>query len=656
MFLRRARHWLQFKVEVFVLRGPFYRMLAVIALIGLIAVWSGLFVFFNGEFDDAGDAVWWAFLRLTDPGYLGDDVGTLRRVVSTLITVLGYVVFLGALVAIMTQWFHQTMTRLQEGLTPLVQKQHILVLGWTNRTAVIVRELFQSEERVSNFLARIGARRLSVVLLTEVDTDIVMRHLSNYVGQFWEPARFVLRWGSPMRLNAEHLQRVDFLNASTIILPADESPAIVETTVDGTTIKNLITIADVARSVGKAPPPVVAELLDSRKASLARRAYQGPLQVIASDELISRLLVQNIRHPGLSEVFSRVLGHGGGSGLHVVHLPEFDGSPFRDLAGRFDRAVPIGVSTGDPIDPVRLAPTQHALRAGEKLILLAADFDACRPRRRQPNPVAATPLTVAIPTPPSRQRILILGWNHKAPPLLDQLARDHGEFEIDVLSRVGIEERQSLLERWGYASTEQTVRHFVGDFTSTPDLQRFELGHYATAVILASDWSDDDAGTDARTILGYLVLLEYCERLDPKPHILVELLNPDNTSLFDGKPGEILVSPVLASHVLTQVAMRHELLPAFEELFAQDGAEITFVPLSEHSQSTTRSSFAQLQASWPEERGIVIGLRESTTVHLNPAQDFEVLPQRHEAIALMQRSSSLEPSVAAPRRAGPLAT
>ena len=42
---------------------------------------------------DAGIAeeLWWSFLRLTDPGYLGDDEGTSRRIISTLLTVAGYV-------------------------------------------------------------------------------------------------------------------------------------------------------------------------------------------------------------------------------------------------------------------------------------------------------------------------------------------------------------------------------------------------------------------------------------------------------------------------------------------------------------------------------------------------------------------------------------
>lgn len=628
MFLVRAKNWLQFRLELFVLRGPFYRLLVVVALIGMIATCAGSIMFASGSsFQDLGEAIWWAFLRLSDPGYLGDDEGVLRRVVSTIITVLGYVVFLGALVAIMTQWFHQTMRRLQEGLTPIVQRQHILVLGWTNRTAVIVRELFHSEGRVPNYLARIGAKRLSVVLLTEADTDLVVRHLANVVGKFWQPARFVLRWGSTAGLNAQHLARVDFLHASTIILPADEAPSTVDTTVDGTTIKNLITIADVARDAGCSPPPVVAEILDIRRASLARRAYRGgQLLVVASDDLISRLLVQNIWHPGLSVVYGELLGHDHGSEFYVRHCPNLAGKRLTELAPWFPSAIPIGVVREHPTQPAVLCAADYRVEPDDKLVLLAEDFDAAAPGTSHLT-LPRTPLE-----PPNYagkrhrpRRLLLLGWNHKVPAILNELRHQGSEVDVDILSRVQVDERHRLLERWGFQARGIHVRHHVGDFTSAADLERVKLADYETAVVLASDWSEVDAETDSRAILGYFVLLERCEGLSRMPNIIVELLNPENRRLFEHRPGELLVSPLLASHVLTQVALRHELLPVFEELFTHDGAEIDFVEASECC-GATPIRFDQARAACTSAGLVAIGVRGQDGVELNPKPEAPVCP------------------------------
>ena len=94
----RITNRVRFQVERLVLRGAHYRLLVIAAAIGIIAVFAGLLVYgYSGSFESPAQAIWWAFLRMTDPGYLGDDEGVLLRVVSTVLTVLGFVLFVGAL-------------------------------------------------------------------------------------------------------------------------------------------------------------------------------------------------------------------------------------------------------------------------------------------------------------------------------------------------------------------------------------------------------------------------------------------------------------------------------------------------------------------------------------------------------------------------------
>ena len=95
----------KFIVERQLVKGAGFQLLVVGGFIGLISLLGGLLVVpQEGAFEGVGSAIWWAFLRLTDPGYLGDDVGTWQRLVSTLLTISGYVVFMGTLVAILTRW------------------------------------------------------------------------------------------------------------------------------------------------------------------------------------------------------------------------------------------------------------------------------------------------------------------------------------------------------------------------------------------------------------------------------------------------------------------------------------------------------------------------------------------------------------------------
>ena len=150
------------------MRGAHYQLLIVAMFIGLISLIGGLMVWpLTDEAEGLEDAVWWAFLRLSDPGYLGDDEGVWRRIVSTVLTVLGYVVFLGSLVAIITAWLNRKIRYLEQGLTPITANNHVLILGWTNRTIHIAAELFLSEGRMRGFLKRYGAKNLRLIILSE---------------------------------------------------------------------------------------------------------------------------------------------------------------------------------------------------------------------------------------------------------------------------------------------------------------------------------------------------------------------------------------------------------------------------------------------------------------------------------------------------------
>ena len=160
---------IKFVVERQLVKGAGFQLLVVGGFIGLISLIGGLLVVLPpaGEFKDAGSAIWWAFLRLTDPGYLGDDVGTWQRIVSTLLTISGYVVFMGTLVAILTRWLIAKMEDLERGLTPVTLKNHVVVLGWTAQTPPLVAELFGSSGRMQRFLEKHDTQKLRLVVLAE---------------------------------------------------------------------------------------------------------------------------------------------------------------------------------------------------------------------------------------------------------------------------------------------------------------------------------------------------------------------------------------------------------------------------------------------------------------------------------------------------------
>lgn len=596
--LARAR----FQLERFLLRGAQYRLLFIAAVIGLLSVVAGVLVLPSGTFQSLPDAVWWAFLRLSDPGYLGDDEGAFVRVVSTVLTVTGYVVFLGSLVAIMTQWLNSTMARLESGMTPVSRAHHVVILGFTNRTVSMIRELLLSEERVHRFLRIRGARALHIVVLVEEVTPSLRQQFRDELEGLWDEHRITLRSGSPLR--EDHLDRVDVLRAGVVLIPGSDlvSPEDGGVGLDTRTVKTLLTLDQAAQDRGvDAGPLVVAEIHDSRKIPLARRAYRGPAEFVASDAVLARLMAQNLRHPGLSHVYGELLSQDAGNEIYLPDAEELEGVPVENLVAAFPRGVVLGLlrSEGERMSPLLNPGPGLRVQAGDRVVVLARRWSDVQASARG-TPAPAHRGEGRLPPGPSRpRRILLLGWSPKVPALLRELSRytdgegQGGGWEVDVFSRVDPARRRHLLARHGLGDAGDLgedgdrepvkgrglqLRHKVGDFTVHDELMRADPQDYDGIVVLGGDTHRSGGEADARTILGALLLEEMAAASPRPPGILVELLDPENRRLLERGRAEVLVTPILVSHVLAQVALRRDLQEVFEELFTAGGPEISFHP------------------------------------------------------------------------------
>ena len=580
---------------------------------------------------------------------LGDDEGVARRVISTALTVLGYVLFMGSLVAIMTQWLNQKIRNFESGLTPIVRRNHILILGWTNRTPAIVEELMYSEERVRRFLELLGARGLHVVILSEdVNLERTME-LRSALGSLWDARKITFRSGIPLRM--EHLERVDFRNASVIILPgadfaygsADESDTLI--------VKTVLSISNQQDARGSQPLPLlVTELFDSSKIFMAQKAYQGILEILATDVFITRCMAQNIRHPGLSHLFHEILSHRQGNSIYIRTFESFMDSRFWELAGACPNAILLGIVRPhrERFLPMLNPPEDLILESGDRLVFLSQTYRDCEipkdfsstqsPPRLQPSSPQRSQIQID-----RKRRILILGWNHKVAPLigeLDAYLLEH--FEISTLSRKPAIERETELAQQGIDQDRVTVNHYEGDLTSLADMEAAHPSSYDNVVMFGNDWLETQEKSDARTITGHLVLKNILEGHVQEPRILVDLMDANNIGLFEDENTEVLVTPVMASHVLAQVALRRELNAVYAELFGAGGAEICFRPVADYNIADQKIRFGALKALAADRGEITLGIRlKNSSIELNPAEEKTyILQEQDDLIVLVQEDAA----------------
>jgi hypothetical protein len=583
------------------------------AIVLLVALLGGLLMrLLAPGFDEVGESVWWAFLRLSDPGYLGDDEGLVGRTVSTVVTVLGYVLFLGLLVAILTQWMNELIKRIESGTRPVTLADHVLILGWTHRTPNIVLELLRTRGRVTRFLEAHNTSMLQIVVLAEEVDGTVLAELREHLGSYWNDRQVLLRGGSP--LSFEHLERVSFEDAAAIILPGEDfsnrSPGVA----DADTLKSLLLIARHTRGEAEKPLAVVA-LYDENRSNIARFAYQGETEILATDQVMSRLIAQSVRYAGIWAVFSQLLSINDGNAIYLRRLREA-GKTFGELRRECPKAVPIGLIPSGTRHPLLNPAADTVLGENDLIVFMARSLADCAERAPGRRTSAGKALSTweQLSRP---KRLLILGWNRKVPALLREFVAD--DMAIDVVGLTPVKDRMAALTVCQDLALDH-VRQIEKNFLDPLRLAELEPSGYDQIILLARARMGDEAHADAATITAYLSLQHIFSGHEKQPKLFVEILEDENRFLFDSAH-DVLVTPLTISYMLSQIALRRELAAIFTELSRIGGPQIALRPM-QAADYPEPVSFDTLATLAEQRREIALGvLTDAGEVHLNPDRD-----------------------------------
>lgn len=632
--LDRIKHWLTFRLEQLVMRGPLARFAIILALVLAVALVAGVLVrAISPGFESTGEAIWWAFLRLTDPGYLGDDVGIARASVATAVTVLGYILFMGALIAILVQWLDHTMNRLERGLTPVALNTHVVLLGWSSRTPGVLEEIMASQERIERFLRSRGARQLRVAVLAEHAGAELMGQLRQQLRERWSARQIILRSGSPLEIEA--LGRIDFAHAAVVVIPAADTIAGSALDADARSVKTLMMMgAALAEDPPDEPPLMVLELQNTCYAPWLQALYPGPIEIIGGDDVLVRLMVQSVRHPGLSHIYEEILSDQRGSQIYVREEPDLVGASIRQLAYAFPEGVLLGLvrPNGDQFTALLNPPDTLRVEPGDRVAVLATSYSDARPPDA---PAAAQQIAERPPPsacPPIRRRVLILGWNQLVPALIKGFGSHPGEtFEVDIVSEVTVSKRRKRLAAEEIPPERIQINHHEFDYTVPAYLAGVDPSGYDNVLLLRGAKLKNSSESDARTILAYLLLRQLTANTSG-PHVLMELTDPENSRLFEhrleNEHTEIVVTSRIVSHMLARVALRRELHAVFNELFSSGGCDIAFRGIAEYDLAPGRCVFGDLQKAVDARNDIAIGLRrhqhrrdKDGGIVLNPGRD-----------------------------------
>jgi len=582
--------------------GLFFVSAIGILAISLVITMMGL----SGEGMSLPDLIWASLMRTLDAGTMGADRGSAGFLVGMLAVTLGGIFVISALIGVINTGLEGKLDELRKGRSRVVEKNHTVVLGWSQQVFTVLAELVAANSNLPH--------RTTVVVLADRDKVAMDDEIR---ARFPDTGRtsVVCRSGKPMDIDDLEIARLETSRSILVLSPEVDDP-------DAEVIKTLLAITNHPR---RRPEPyhIVAELRDPANLDIARLVGREEVQLILGGDVISRIVAQTCRQSGLSIVYSELLDFDGDE-IYFASVPGLVGRTFGEALAAFEGSALIGLQAAGSVP--RLNPPMDTLIAvGDEVIVISADDDTIRLGAAAD--VDETAMLSPALKPAAPERTLVLGWNWRAPTIIRELDGyvPAGSLAMIVADRPG---PAAVLDALRPSLVNQSLTFRQANTTSRSVLEALDVASFDNVIVLC--YSDDlePQQADSKTLFTLLHLRDMQERSGQDFSIVSEMLDLRNRALAEvTHADDFIVSSRLVSLLMAQVAENPRLNAVFGDLFDPDGSEIYLRPASDYVEPGTEV-FATIVESGRRRGEVAIGYRVVSSrgqgVRVNPPKSTRV--------------------------------
>ncbi|MFJ7339647.1 NAD-binding lipoprotein [Streptomyces sp. NPDC101110] len=543
---------------------------------------------------------------------LGGTTGTPLRVTMSVLLALVALLYVSTLVGLITTALTERLTALRRGRSTVLEQGHVVVLGWSEQVFTVVGELLA---------ANANQRRAAVAVLADRDKTTMEEALGTKVGPVGR-TRLICRSG-PTTDPAVLTLTSPATAGVVLVLPRDEPDA------DAEVVKTLLALRAALAGVTHRPPVVVAVRDDRYRLAAGLAAGPGGV-VLESDSVTARLIVQAARRPGLSLVHQELLDFAGDE-FYLVGGESLTGRPFGDALLSYPTSSVVGLVRGGT--PLLNPPPHTTIDADDLLIVISRDDDTAWPGECG-QWVDKAAMASGPEAPAQPERILLLGWNRRAPLMVEQLRRRARPGSVvDVVTDGGAATVRQVRACGASQGTGPALTLHRGDVTRPETLRRLDVHSYDSVIVVgedpASGQSPDEP--DNRTLVTLLLLRELQELSGRELPVVTELVDDRNRALAPLGPGaDVIISGKLIGLLMAQISQNRHLAAVFEELFSADGAGIRLRPAGDYVLPGCETAFATVVAAARGRGECAIGYRSHDDVSTHPGYGVRVNPPKSE--------------------------
>jgi voltage-gated potassium channel Kch len=529
------------------------------ALSALVVVVMAMFVTLIGITPDGGEqfsfaeAVWQSLMRTLDAGTMGGDAGWTFRL-SMLLVTFGGIFVISTLIGVLTSGIEGKIEELRKGRSRVIESGHTVIVGWSEQIFVVISELV---------IANANQPKSCIVIMGDKDKVEMEEEIRDQVGPTGR-TRIVCRRGNPMSLGDLEIVSPHTARSIIVLAPEGDNP-------DSNVIKTMLALTN---NPQRRPEPyhIVAEIRDPKNMEAARMVGRDEVELVQVGDLISRIIAQTCRQSGLSVVYTELLDFGGDE-IYFHAEPALAGKTFGEALLAYEDSAVIGIhrpGTTPQLNP----PMDTRIQADDRLIVISEDDDTIHLHGTSALEIAMGAIQLREPAARTPERTLILGWNWRAPAIVNELDRYVAPGSI-VTVVADDDAAEGAIARHCAELTNQTITFQTGDTADRRTLEALEIETYKHVIILCYSDILDAQQADARTLITLLHLREFASRSERPFSVVSEMLDTRNRALAEvTRADDFIVSDKLVSLLLSQVSENKALNAVFADIFDPEGSEI----------------------------------------------------------------------------------
>ncbi|MFJ6212204.1 NAD-binding lipoprotein [Streptomyces sp. NPDC092296] len=538
-------------------------------------------------------------------------IGTPPYVVLSVLLALVALFFVSTLVSLITSGINEKIMALRLGHSTVLEERHTVLLGWSDQVFPVVSELVAANANQRRAVVAILSPKGKAEMEDEVNTKVGRTGTTRVIcrnGSITDPA--VLARVSPQTADAV-----------LVLSHGDDGD-------DALAVKTLLALNAAVPERGRTV--VVAAVRDARHHMAASLAAGPGGRVLSIDDITARLIVQTSRQPGLSRVYQELLDFDGDE-FYMVAEPALIGRSFGEALLSYATSSVVGLLR--PGGAVDLNPPSAAVIGADDRIVVVTRDDDTAILADQPPSVDETAITSAGPRAPSAERLLLLGWNRRAPMIVDQLDRyvDPGS-GLDVVAH-GDPDILGAAAAARTAAQRLDVAFHSGDIAEPQTLGHLDIPSYDGVIVLGYDRSGDSTDPDDQTLITLLHLRALEAATGRELSVVTELSDDRNRLLAPvGEGTDFIVSGRLISLLMTQISQNRQLADLFDQLFTAEGDGIHLRPATDYVLPGREISYATVVESARRQRQCAIGYRLHADAAIGPYYGVRINPDKRGTV------------------------